>query len=195
MLVKFHTLVKAFLNYIDNGNIFRSPFRWLYIISGIAFALFPIIVLISAIRFNLFDAPFKIVLAFLLIWIVLLIAGATSLLLWWDRKDHISKHADASTDFIVSLSFAHFIQTFGEAWAVVIGLVGTAVSLVTGIFLGGEGSYQMSRLLPFPSEIGFIGIIAFPIAGYLILIFSRFISEQIKALATIANNTKPKNII
>jgi len=40
------------------------------------------------------------------------------------------------------------------------------------------------------SQLGFAGLIACPLGGFIILILSRAIAEQIRALVAVANNTK-----
>jgi hypothetical protein len=39
-------------------------------------------------------------------------------------------------------------------------------------------------------EVGFLSIILMPIYGFLIIVATRFLAEQFRALVSIANNTK-----
>ncbi len=189
MILQFQQIINAFLTYIDSGRIFREPFKWLYMLASFSSALFPIIIIFLAFKHGLFEGPFKIVLAFLLIWIFMLVAGAVGCLIWWDRKDKVSNLTTGEQEFVASPVFAHYIQTAGEVFAIYMAVVGTGISLISGVFLSGDG-YELNSVLPFNPSIGFLGVFAFPVLGYLILVFTRFIAEQIKALATIANNTR-----
>ena len=55
----------------------------------------------------------------------------------------------------------------------------------------GSESYYLTGMLGIPFLTGgFIFIILMPIYGFLIMIVSRFIAEQIRALTSIANNTR-----
>lgn len=94
-------------------------------------------------------ASFKLILAFILIWIIVAGLGWISFQLWWDRKDKVSTSSDEKDQFVATPVFSHFIQTMGEWLCVWIG-----------------------------------------IGGCLILVFTRFLAEQFRALASIANNTR-----
>ena len=110
--------------------------------------------------------------------------------LWWDRKTNILILSSTGDEFIATPVFSHFIQTFGEWIGTYIGLVGFGFALLTTIILGEEGSY-LGRNLGIPYlETGLIAVITMPIIGFLIIVFSRFLSEQIRALSSIANNTR-----
>jgi hypothetical protein len=62
--------------------------------------------------------------------------------------------------------------------------------LLTTIILGDEGN-SLGRSLGIPYlNTGWMAILIMPIVGFLIIVFSRFLAEQIKALSAIANNTK-----
>ncbi len=60
------------------------------------------------------------------------------------------------------------------------------------IFLSGENSVSFLKEtnLSFIGSFGIAGIIMFPVLGYFIILLTRFLAEQFKALAAIANNTK-----
>ncbi|GAA3972949.1 hypothetical protein [Mucilaginibacter dorajii] len=190
MIIKFLNLAKVLFAYIDSGAIFRKPYKWLYMLIAVLHGIIPVGILISALGNHLFDAPFKVVLAFLLILIFITVASVTGMLLWWNRKDKLEVITSNQDDFVATPIFAHFIQTSGENIAIWLFIAGTGFSLIAGIFLSGENGY-IGSLIPMalPSGIGFAGIVLFPFLGYFTLVLFRFLAEQIRALAAIANNT------
>ena len=186
----FFTFIKPYLSYIDNGHFFRKPFSWLYALLGIVNLLLPVYVFYQANENSIFDLPAKFVIVFLLLWVIIAFAGWVGFQLWWDRKTNILILSSTGDEFIATPVFSHFIQTFGEWIGTYIGLVGFGFALLTTIILGEEGSY-LGRNLGIPYlETGLIAVITMPIIGFLIIVFSRFLSEQIRALSSIANNTR-----
>ena len=187
---KFLTFVKPYLSYIDNGHLFRKPFSWLYALLGIINLLLPIYVFYQATENRIFDTPGKLIIVFLLLWFIIAFAGWVGFQLWWDRRTKIDLLSSTGDEFIATPVFSHFIQTFGEWIGTYIGIVGFGFALITTIILGEEG-YYLGRNLGIPYlETGWMAVITMPIIGFLIIVFSRFLSEQIKALSSIANNTK-----
>lgn len=143
-----------------------------------------------AIDNNIFDAGAKYVIVFLLIWIVILIAGWVSFQIWWDRRTNVSEISSYTDDFQATPVFSHFIQTSGEWIGTWIAIVGFGTTLIITLFLGDE-----ARFFTQATGIGFLGtgilsIILKPVYGFLILVASRFLAEQFRAIAAIANNTK-----
>jgi len=187
---KFLTFIKPYLSYIDNGHFFRKPFSWLYSILAVINLLFPLVVIYKASDNRIFDSQGKFIAVFLLVWIVVAFAGWISFQLWWDRKAKISTSSAAGDEFIATPVFSHFIQTLGEWIGTYIGLVGFCFALFTTLFLGGEGYYMSGSIgIPF-MESGWVSVIVMPVTGFLIIVISRFLAEQIKALSSIANNTR-----
>lgn len=187
---KFFTFIKPYLAYIDGGHFFRKPFSWLYMVMAILSLLFPLAVLYRAVDIGILDMQGKIVLVFILFWIILAFAGWVGFQQWWDRRTKVGVSSFEGDDFTATPSFSHFIQTFGEWFGTWLGLVGCGYALLSTIFLGGSNGYLSMQLgIPYLST-GVVSIITMPIYGFLIVVFSRFISEQIRALAAIANNTK-----
>jgi hypothetical protein len=184
---KFFTFVKPFLSYIDNGNFFKEPFQWLYLLLAAVNLFAPIWLLIQSVKGGVFDLSGKYIFAFILIW--LLLAGLCWLCfqLWWDRSKKVALCTPDNSDFIAIPVLAHFIQTLGEWLGLLYGLGGTLVILTLLIF----GAEELTYYLNIPMKIGFIGILGCVISGFLIVVVSRFLAESIKAVAAIANNTKP----
>ena len=187
---KFFTFIKPYLSFIDNGHLYRKPFSWLYVLLAILNLILPIYILYQAIDHNIFEAPTKFVIAFLLVWIILAFAGWISFQLWWDRKSKVIASSLVGDEFVATPVFSHFIQTLGDWFGPWIGIVGFSVALLTTVILGDEAYYfSMSVGLPF-LETGFLAVILMPIYGFLIIVVSRFLAEQFRALSSIANNTR-----
>ena len=78
----------------------------------------------------------------------------------------------------------------GEWIGTLVILVGFFVSLILVIFLGNHSDLLSDFLdLPFLRS-GVAGILLMPVYGFLIMVFTRFLAEQFRALASIANNTR-----
>jgi hypothetical protein len=187
---KFFTFIKPYLSFIDNGHLYRKPFSWLYTLLAGINLLLPIYIFYEAVDNNIFDSPAKFVIVFLLLWIIIAFASWVSFQLWWDRKTKVTATSIEGDEFVATPVFSHFIQTIGEWLGTWIGIVGCCAALLSTIILGDEGhsfSYQIG--VPF-LESGFIFVILMPIYGFLIIVATRFLAEQFRALSSIANNTR-----
>ena len=188
---KIGSIPKFYLETIDNGSLFKLPFKLLFGLIAILNAVFPFYMIYTAIDNNLFNAPFKFVMLFLLIWFLIIIASFFSFNIWWNRKNKIDNLIKNNDSFIATPVFAHFIQTFGEYAGTYIGIVGSLGALFASIFLSGEDGYQLSSQIGINlTEFGIYGIFIMLISGFIIIIISKFLAEQFRALAAIANNTK-----
>lgn len=189
---KFLTFIRPYLSFIDNGHFFRKPFSWLYTLLAIINLLIPINVFYQASDNRIFDSPAKYIIVFLLVWVIIAFASWVGFQLWWDRKSKINMASTAGDEFIATPALSHFIQTLGEWIGTWIGLVGFGFALLATIILGDEGYYLGNSFgIPYLNT-GWMAILSMPIVGFLIIVFSRFLAEQIKALSAIANNTKQR---
>lgn len=193
----FFNFIKPFLNIIDNGRLFRKAFYWLYIVIAFINLLLPLILLIYAVSEHISG---RYIFGFIVMWLAL--AGLFWFLfqLWWNRKDVVASISDNDDDFVAIPALSHFVQTSGEWYGLLIGVGGFIVMFVALIFMSGDSyyspaSYLMREILPFGDElgdIGFIGLLLFPVIGFLIIITNRFLAELMRAFTSIANNTNPK---
>jgi len=189
---KFLTFIRPYLSFIDNGHFFRQPFSWLYTLLAIVNLLIPIYVFYQASHNIIFDRPAKFVIVFLLRLVIVAFAGWVGFQLWWDRKSKIDMSSTAGDEFIATPVLSHFIQTLGEWIGTWIGLVGFGFALLTTIILR-DDYFVVSLGIPYLNtgwNSGWMAILTMPIVGFLIIVFSRFLAEQFKALSAIANNTK-----
>jgi len=191
---KFLTFIAPYLSLIDKGHMFRKPFSWLYALIAIINLLLPLYIIYQLIDNRIFEAEFKITITILLAWAIIAFAGWVSFQLWWDRKTKITFSSDDNAEFVATPVFSHLIQTLGEWIGTWIGLAGFGFALLTTIILGEEGRY-LGFGIPLVGEFlgsGWTNVILMPVYGFLIIVLTRFLAEQIKALSAIANNTKHK---
>lgn len=187
---KIFNTVQPLLSYIDSGDFFRKPFSWLYMALAAMNVLAPFVVLYKTIDSGLFKyGGAKVIFSFFLIWIFVLVAGWVGAQIWWNRREQVLESSSTGSEFSATPTFSHFIQTLGENYGTSIAIVGVGFSLIATVFLGSEAG-MMGSGLGLPVNAGIFGVFVFPIIGYLVIVFSRFVAEQIRALATIANNTR-----
>jgi hypothetical protein len=187
---KFFTFIKPYLSYIDNGHLYRKPFSWIYALLAIINLVLPIYIFYQAVDNSIFDTQAKFIIVFLLVWIIIAFASWISFQLWWDRKSKVISTSSEGDEFVATPVFSHLIQTIGEWLGTWIGIVGFSVALLTTIILGDEASYLSYQIgIPF-LKTGFLFVILMPIYGFLIIVATRFLAEQFRALSSIANNTR-----
>ena len=187
---KFFTFIKPYLSYIDKGHLYRKPFSWLYTVLAIINLILPLYVFYMAIDNRIFDSPAKFIIVFLLVWIIIAFASWVSFQLWWDRKSKIIDTSVEGDEFVATPVFSHLIQTIGEWLGTWIGIVGFGITLLTTVILGHDG-YYLSRQIGLDFfGTGWFFIILMPIYGFLIIVATRFLAEQFRAIASIANNTR-----
>jgi hypothetical protein len=186
---KFLEFYKPFLEYIDSGKFFRTPFGWLYAVFAAFNLLIPLVILYIAIDNRLFSAGGAFFFAFLILWLVIVAASWLGCQIWWNRRQVLIAQTSQDSDFVATPVFAHFVQTAGEWVGSWIAIVGAGAGLVTGIFLRDGGVGQMLPI-QFLSGGGFISVIIMPIVGFLEIVASRVAAELIRALVAIAINTK-----
>ena len=182
--------IAPFLACIDNGNMFRRPFQWLYITIAALNILWPFYLVYVAVNANIFQLPFKYVLAFIVVWLPMVFGAWVGFQIWWNRSQKVVQTSAEGDEFVATPVFSHFIQTLGEWAGSWIGLIAPVVALLARLMLGDEGPSLVSMV-----GFGFVsanltGIILLPLYGYLILTFARFLAETWRALVAIANNTK-----
>ena len=96
----------------------------------------------------------------------------------------------ATTEFSATLIFSEILQTIGEWIGTLIGIIGAGAGLIAFIFLGNDIN-EIFRMIGMRSlAIGPAIIIVGPIAGFSIIIFSRFIAEQFRLFASLVNHTR-----
>jgi hypothetical protein len=186
---KILKFIAPVLSYVDSGKLFRKPFSWLYIALAALNVVVPFYLLYIAIDNQVFSAGAKYVFAFLLTWLVIVAACWVGAQIWWDRHEKVQGTSLDGSEFPATPVIAHFIQTFGEWLGAWVAIVGFGFSLFATIFLREEAQI-LGLMLNLPMDNGVWGAILYPIYGFLVIVVTRFIAEQFRVFASIANNTK-----
>jgi hypothetical protein len=141
-----------------------------------------------AVKSGFFQLGGKYVVAFIFCWLVIVFACWIGFQIWWDRKSKIKNFA--ASEFIATPIFAEILQTFGEWTGTLIGIIGAGVGLIAAIVLGDAADSLFGAIgLEFMS-FGAVVVIIGPVIGFFFIIVSRFIAEQVRIFAALANNTK-----
>lgn len=192
---KFFTFIRPYLGYIDSGKMFRQPIGYVYLALAIINALLPLYIMYEAVDNDFFANPAdlpghgKLVVIFMFLWVIIAIAGWVSFQLWWDRKSKVNETSSEGDEFVAIPVYSHFVQTFGE-WA---GTWFAVVGFFFGIFTElVEESRMIGSFIPggFLRGGGIESAIISVITGYLIIVLSRAAAEMLRAIVSIANNTR-----
>ena len=176
-------LSDSIIDILNNGSVIQRPIYYLYIGFAILSFLAPFYLAFVGLSNGLFDAPFRVVFGVFLGWIVFVITSFATALLWWGRKDEVLQFDNAPSSFPATHHFAHFIQVGGEAVAIICLLSGSLISVFFWLFAGEYNDFYDVGIL------GWKGVLVSVVLGIVFLLISRFLSEQFKALATIAKHT------
>jgi len=186
---KFLHFIDPLLSFIDTGKVFRRPIEVVYGLIAVLLLIAPVFIFISAAKNGIFRVGFSGVMSFLLLWLVIVFACWVAFQLWWNRKNQLAEHNNEGDEFIATPVISHLIQTIGEWLGITITIMGIGVSLIGSIF---DYTDRLIYVLDLPDifNTSLWGLIIAPVTGLLVLIILRLLSEQIKALVSIANNTK-----
>jgi tetratricopeptide (TPR) repeat protein len=189
--------VDSYLESIDNGSFFRIPVKWIFYGIGVLNLLFPLVLLyvLSELPMSILDAKGSIQFVVLMVWLIIALSSYVSFLLWRNRGRNISRFTLEGDAFIATPVFAYFIQTLGEWIGTYYGLAGLLISLLINIFIGDRGVMILDNIGVGFLMFGLGSMLLLPFIGFFIIIFSRFVSEQITTFSAIANNTSRLGVI
>lgn len=186
---KFFTLIKPYLNYIDEGRLYKQPFRILYQVIAVLMLLAPFALLYQLIETGIFKyGTAGMIVAFILIWLVVAAAGWFSFQLWWERAGQLSRTSQVGDDFVATPVVSNLLQTFGEWLGSYMAVVGFLSTLIAMIFMGSTS--DLGVIPGIGARNGLMGLIYFPVAGFIIIVVFRWLAETMRALVAIANNTR-----
>lgn len=179
----FFNFLDPMFNYIDKGKLFRQPFMWLYYLIGVGCALW----LLYSLG-NIFD-QFKhskgsVTIMLILLIILVLAIAVFSVMYWFKRATQVNSDMPANSRFFAIPAVANLMRCLGEFSGIVIAGAGAYVSLFTAIFA--SDNYFMRDMAAY----GLLGVVVCPIIGYIVLVVTRFFSESVLAIASIANDTR-----
>lgn len=175
-------ILKPLFDYIDSGKLFRQPIQWLYYAQGVVFAIF-MLYSISLTSYMFKIGGIAIVVAVFII-ILMIALSAFSVLYWFKRGNDVGIDTPKGARFVAIPVIANIVRCFGEYVGIVMAVSGVFIGVFAGIF------WLFSKELQYIMDIcPFILIVVGPVVGYLHLLFNRFISEMMLAIASIANDT------
>lgn len=182
---RFFTFSKPYLDFIGKGTIYNL----VYIVMTIINLLLPVIVIIQIINSGIFRLGAKFIIASILSMLVITFACWIGMQLWWNRRNQVTEVKDS--EFIATPIISDIFRTFGEWIGTLIAIIGAGVGLIALIFLGRDMNFLFRLMnLSFLADFGWMVIFIGPVLGFFIIIISRFIAEQLRIFAAIANNTK-----
>jgi hypothetical protein len=208
---------KLSLDFIEKDKLFKLIFNFVCILMAICTLIHPLIILGRVISSGYFNFGIKYVSVFILTWLAIAAACCIGSYLWWERRKKAAEFG--SSEFVAIPFFAEIIRTLGEWLGILYAIIGFAGGLFTLIFLGRYSGGMLSAVLfgkdfnvnigeggegPLSALLGGLSgslnntislilsgaVILGPVAGIIIIFVSRFLSEGLKVLAAIANNTK-----
>jgi len=180
----FFNFSKPYLDFIGKGSVFSL----VYYVMAVINLVLPFVVLYMVIDSGFFRMGAKFVFTFIFSWLVIVFASWVGFQIWWHRRKKVS--IISSSEFVATPIFSEILQTFGEWLGTFIGIVGAGVGIIANIALGGSASYIFSAIGMDFMSMGAVIIFVGPIVGFFIIIIFRYIAEQLKILAALANNTK-----
>ena len=191
---RFLSFISPVLRVIDNGKFFREPLRWLYFFLAGLNILMPLAVIYYAVTFSdfLLDG-FLYFFGFILLFIVVCFTSWVGFQIWWNRAESIKMFSSEGDENFATIAFSHFLQTLGEWLGVTVALNGFFGGLflllgeLVSYLIGGEG--LPLDLIDMGSYVYFL-ILLGPLSGFFLIVITRFLAEQIRALASVANHTR-----
>lgn len=194
MKSRFFSYISPVLRTIDNGKFFREPLRWLYFFLAVMNLLIPLAPLLFAFRFSeVITNGFLFILGIILVFLAVCFSSWVGFQIWWNRADSIRFFSSEGDENFATVAFSHFLQTAGEWLGVSIAING----FFGGLFvLIGEVISRLAGGIGLPlGRIGMGSYVYFlillgPLSGFLVIVVTRFLAEQIRALASVANHTR-----
>lgn len=204
LLYKITKPTDRYLRGIDQGGFFRKPIAWLFFATGGA-VLLGTLVFIAQVYDNvdhvgsLFKGErsgyaLRLIVFAISLTCILLAAGCFCMLIWWRRAKHISRDLLPGDEYTATPLMAVLVQTMAETIGAWIGIVGTSGTLLAFLLSWGDdhGGMRIPGLEGFREmrNMGAMGIIAFPIIGWLMVLLGKWFAELLRVAASIANNTR-----
>lgn len=179
----FLSILDPMFSYIDKGKLFRQPFMWLYYLIGSVLAIACLYGLTNV--FDGFKHSRGGVTFFLILMIILLLAVAVfSIMYWFKRATQVNTGMPKNSRFFAIPAVANLLRCLGEWSGIVLACAGAYISLFASILASNDPMFSQI------ASYGFAGVVLFPIFGYVLIVFTRFLSESTLAIASIANDTR-----
>ena len=187
----FYSFAKPYFDFIGKGKIYSI----FYVVMAVLNLLLPLIIIYLVIDTGfLQNTGARVVVAFMISWLVVAFASWIGFQLWWNRKANLRRFEYA--DFIATPVISEILQTFGEWLGTTIVIIGVGVGFIATVLL-----WDVARIPLSSFSFGFFdsnryfycgpaAIVSSLVIGFFIIIIFRFLAEQIRIIAAIANNTR-----
>lgn len=177
---KFFHLLDPVTDYIDSGRFFRQPLMWLYYIIGVLTALVPFYAIYKfADLLKWLDGGD--VFRAILVWLIFTAVCVGLMLLMFNRAGRLNALMPTDSKFVAIPAIANIIRTFGEYLGLFIGIFFPLAMIIAA---DSRIAYELDIY-----EASLAQFIYLIISGFLLIVFTRFLSEAILAIAEIANKT------
>jgi len=181
----FFNFAAPYFDFIGKGKLYYL----VYIVMALLNLVIPFAVIFVVVYWGFLQySGTRAVIAFIFSWLIIAFASWIGFQLWWYRKSRVKNMEKA--EFIATPIISDIFQTFGEWLGTLIGIIGAGVGIVATIFLGDTANSVFSEIGITFTDFAPLIIIIGPVIGFLIIVLFRFIAEQIRIFAAIANNTK-----
>jgi len=181
----FFNFAKPYFDFVGKGKLYYL----VYIVMALLNLVIPLAVIFVVVYLGFLQySGARVIIAFILSWLIIAFASWIGFQLWWYRKSSV-KNIEAA-DFIATPIISEILQTFGEWLGTLTGIIGAGVGIVATIFLGDSANSVFMQIGITFTDFAPLIIIIGPVIGFVIIVLFRFIAEQIRIFAAIANNTK-----
>ena len=180
----FFGLARPYFDFVGKGKIYSL----FYLAMAIFNLLIPLVVIFVVIEFGfLQNSGSRVVVTFILSWLVIAFASWIGFQLWWYRRLSVKKYE--SSDFVATPVISELIQTFGEWLGTLTGIIGFGVGIIAAVFLNDAANFIIPDFGLGMLNLGLLTVFAGPLVGFITIVIFRFIAEQIRIFTAIANNT------
>jgi len=181
----FFGFARPYFDFLGKGKVYSI----IYVFMAIINLLIPLAVIFVVIQLGfLQNSGARIIVSFILSWLIIAVACWIGFQLWWYRKSCLKKIENA--DFIATPVVSEIVQTFGEWLGTLIAIIGAGVGIIITVFLRSSQDYLYREYGIVFLEYSPLIIVVAPVIGFFVIIIFRFIAEQFRILASIANSTK-----
>ncbi len=202
-------MIKNFINQlmllVDCGKLLKSPIKWLYVLIG-ALNFVPFLAYIyllykewnEVLDFLLpnFWGEFVTIFMFILFAYVLLIIGWALFVYWLNRKNNLDSIIETGSRTTAIPLVTDIIQCSGEAlslYVVLVPTLGAVLAFIACLLTNGYGFYTEYNF--WWMLLAVVGVfVAVCVAGYINLLFTRFVAERIRLVAQIGNDVHKLSI-
>lgn len=187
---------------IDSGTFFRKPWQWFYLLVFIVLVIYTVVGPLASFGAGCYGAYEAYGLkayaqgvqglsSGLLLGIAIGLTGLLGLSILWKRMDSLQGLTDEGNRFITMPLVAHIIRTAGEFAGAMVAVFGVLSFLALWPARQLVGSMPMvdDVLVSIPGILHGSGL-ASPLVGFGIIFISRWLSEALQVVFSVANDTR-----